>query len=102
MMDQQQLRACAAELGQLLARHAPTDTEAADLRAALGPLLAQAMAGAVTAPLAWGEIPGARLFTEGGLRRLPELEQAYARFRIEATGGESPALRKLRGDMESS
>lgn len=101
-MDQQQLRASALELGQLLARHAPNDTEAAGLRSALGALLAQAMAGALVAPLAWGEIPGARLVTEGGLRRLPELEQAYARFRIEATGGESPALRKLRGDMESS
>lgn len=99
-MDQQHLRACALELGQLLARLAPADAEAADLRSALGPLLAQAMAGAVTAPVSWGEIPGARLFTEGSLRRLPELEQAYARFRIEATGGESPALRKLRGAME--
>ena len=30
---------------------------------------------------------------------LEQLEQAFARFRIEATGGESPALRKLRGDI---
>lgn len=101
-MDQQQLRASALELGQLLARDAPSHAEAAGLRSALGALLAQAMAGTIVAPLAWGEIPGARLVTEGSLRRLPELEQAYARFRIEATGGESPALRKLRGDMESS
>jgi hypothetical protein len=33
------------------------------------------------------------------LRRYPALEQAFARFRIEATGGESPALRKLRGEL---
>lgn len=101
-MDQQALQARAVELEQLLARLAPRDAEAADLHSVLRPLLAQAMAGTLSMPLAWGAIPGARLFTEGSLRRLPELEQAYARFRIEATGGESPALRKLRGDMESS
>ena len=37
-MDQQHLRACALELEQLLARHAPAVTEAAALRSALGPL----------------------------------------------------------------
>jgi hypothetical protein len=101
-MNQQQLQARAMELDQLLARLAPGDAEAADLHSALRPLLAQALAGTLGMPLAWGDIPGARLFTEGRLRRLAELEQAYARFRIEASGGESPALRKLRGDMESS
>ncbi|MGK5029954.1 hypothetical protein [Janthinobacterium sp. MDT1-19] len=98
MMDQQRLQALATELEQLLARLTPADGEVADLRSALAPLLAQVAAGAVSAPLAWGEIPGARYFNEGGLRRYPELEQTFARFRIEATGGESPALRKLRGE----
>ena len=80
-------------------RLAPGDTEVADLRGAVEPLLALALAGSggLAAPLPWGDIPGGRYFTEGGLRRYPGLEQAFARFRIEATGGESPALRKLRG-----
>ncbi|MGK5014339.1 hypothetical protein [Janthinobacterium sp. HLS12-2] len=60
---------------------------------------AQVAAGALNAPLPWGDIPGGRYFNEGSQRRYPELEQAFARFRIEATGGESPALRKLRGEM---
>ena len=98
-MDQQRLQACTAELRQLLARLAGADTEVADLRSALEPLLALAGRGALAAPLAWGDIPGGRYFTEGGLRQYPELEQAFARFRIEATGGASPALRKLRGDV---
>jgi len=98
-MDQQRLQASAAELGQLLARLASADGEVADLRSALEPLLALAGSGALTAPLPWGDIPGGRYFTEGGLRRYPGLEQAFARFRIEATGGESPALRKLRGEI---
>ena len=98
-MDQQRLQALATELDQLLARLAQTDGEVADLRSALLPLLAQVAAGALSAPLPWGDIPGGRYFTEGGLRRYPALEQAFARFRIEATGGESPALRKLRGEM---
>ena len=98
-MDQQRLQARAAELEQLLARLAPADGEVADLRSALKALLALAGSGALSAPLPWGDIPGGRYFTEGGLRQYPELEQAFARFRIEATGGESPALRKLRGEL---
>ncbi|OEZ58412.1 hypothetical protein [Janthinobacterium lividum] len=98
-MDQQRLQAHAAELEQLLARLGPADGEVADLRSALEPLLALAGSGALSAPLPWGDIPGGRYFTEGGLRQYPELEQAFARFRIEATGGESPALRKLRGEL---
>ena len=98
-MDQQRLQASAAELAQWLARLASADGEVADLRSALEPLLALAGSGALTAPLPWGDIPGGRYFTEGGLRRYPGLEQAFARFRIEATGGESPALRKLRGEI---
>jgi len=99
MMDQQRLQARAAELEQLLASLAPADGEVADLRSALEPLLALAGSGALAVPLPWGDIPGGRYFTEGGLRHYPELEQAFARFRIEATGGESPALRKLRGEI---
>ena len=98
-MDQQRLQALAAELEQLLARLAPIDGEVADLRSAVEPLLALAGSGALSAPLPWGDIPGGRYFTEGRLRQYPELEQAFARFRIEATGGESPALRKLRGEL---
>ena len=98
-MDQQRLQALAAELEQLLARLAPADAEVDDLRGALEPLLALAGSGALSAPLAWGDIPGGRYFNEGSLRRYPELEQVFARFRIEATGGESPALRKLRGEL---
>ena len=98
-MDQQRLQAHVAELEQLLARLAPNDGEVADLCSALEPLLALAGSGALSAPLPWGDIPGGRYFNDGSLRRYPELEQAFARFRIEATGGDSPALRKLRGEI---
>ena len=97
-MDQSRLQACTAELQQLLARLASADGEVADLRSALEPLLALAGSGALATPLVWGDIPGGRYFTEGGLRRYADLEQAFARFRIEATGGAAPALRKLRGE----
>lgn len=98
-MEQQRLQTLATELEQLLARLALVDGEVADLRSAVEPLLVLAGSGALSAPLPWGDIPGGRYFTEGGLRQYPELEQAFARFRIEATGGESHALRKLRGEM---
>ena len=45
-----------------------------------------------------GDIPVGRYVNEGSLRRYAEPEQAFARFRIEAAGGESPGLRKLRGE----
>lgn len=44
----------------------------------------------------WREIPGRYLFAEEGLQQYAELEHAFAEFRIELTGGESPILRRLK------
>lgn len=99
-MNQELLKARALDLQQLLLRHAQADAEAASLLAALSALIKPAIAGAIGAPLAWGDVPGAAFFSEGGLRRFSDLESAYAAFKIELTGGESPALRNLRSKMK--
>ncbi|MNY30802.1 hypothetical protein D3C86_1649290 [compost metagenome] len=48
----------------------------------------------------WRDIPGRYLFTEEGLQQYAALEQAFAEFKIELTGGESPTLRRLKAQME--
>ena len=50
-------------------------------------------------PMEWRDIPGRYLFTEEGLQQYAELEHAFAEFRIELIGGESPTLRKLKEKM---
>lgn len=45
-------------------------------------------------------MPGAYFFNEGQLRQYPDLESAYADFKIEVTGGETPALRMFREEEE--
>ena len=46
-----------------------------------------------------GDIPGRYLFTEEGLQQYAALEHAFAEFKIELTGGESPTLRRLKEQM---
>jgi hypothetical protein len=95
-MDMALLAKSAEKLETLLRHYAVTDTEASGLLDALAALISDARAGKISAPLEWSMIPGARSFSEGGLRKYDDLETAFADFRIEATGGESPVLRNLR------
>jgi hypothetical protein len=75
----------AVRLEQALDAHAHSDTEVRLLRQELAALIHQAKAGLVRAPIEWRDVPGARLFTEGGLRKYRDLEQAFADFRLEIT-----------------
>ncbi|MGB5955900.1 hypothetical protein [Pseudomonas sp.] len=71
-------------------------SEAMQLSIELEPLLKAADQKLVSMPMEWRDIPGRYLFTEGGLQQYAELEHAFAEFRIELTGGESPTLRRLK------
>jgi hypothetical protein len=95
-MDAVKVKASAEKLAALLLRYSATDEEAKKLQGALAKLLSDAAGGLVVSPLDWRDIPGAYHFNEGGLRKYPDLETAYAELRIELTGGESPVLRELR------
>jgi hypothetical protein len=101
-MDKAALRQAADRLDRLLQHYAATDDAARGLLNALSTLIAEAQADRIDRPLEWHDVPGARSFTEGGLAALGDLEAAYAAFRIELTGGESPVLRKLREDRAKS
>ena len=86
----------ASRLEDLLRRYAATDVEAQSLLSTLSALIVDARSGRITHPLEWRDIPGSRSFTEGGLGKYGDLETAFADFRIEITGGETPVLRDLR------
>ena len=91
-MNLQRLQAAAHALEVELAKVATTDPQAAGLLTALAPLLRSAQDGTMTVPLAWGEVPGAWAFSEGGLSQHVALSPAYAEFKVEATGGDNPVL----------
>lgn len=76
------------------------DPAAAKLAVELEPLLVLAERDQIRTPMEWRDIPGRYLFTEEGLQQYAELEQAFAEFKIELTGGESPTLRRLKAQME--
>lgn len=76
------------------------DPAAAKLAVELEPLLVLAERDQIRTPMEWRDIPGRYLFTEEGLQQYAELEHAFAEFKIELTGGESPTLRRLKAQME--
>ena len=65
----------------------------------LAPLMDRAERSQIRTPLEWRDIPGRYLFTEHGLQQFAELELAFAEFKIELTGGESPTLLRLKAQM---
>ena len=75
------------------------DPAAAKLAVELEPLLILAETGQIRTPMEWRDIPGRYLFTEEGLQQYAALEHAFAEFKIELTGGESPTLRRLKEQM---
>lgn len=95
-MDRLLLLKSAERLEQLLRQYAAVDHEAKVLLDALSALINDARYGKIVSALEWSEVPGALSFTEGGLAKYGDLETAYAEFKIEITGGESPVLRNLR------
>jgi hypothetical protein len=81
-------------------KYALQNEAAAGLHVALGPLISDAHSGSLVQPIEWSAIPGGWLFAEGILRAYPDLENAYAEFKTEVTGGESDVLRKVRRRIE--
>ena len=75
------------------------DPAAAKLAVELEPLLVLAETGQIRTPMEWRDIPGRYLFTEEGLQQYAALEHAFAEFKIELTGGESPTRRRLKEQM---
>lgn len=100
-MNIAELKKSAEALKQVLAKYAPLDPEAKYLQDSLSSVIDEVLADKITAPIAWASVPGGYYFNEGSLRKYDDLETAFAEFKIELSGGESPVLRQLRLDMEN-
>ncbi|WP_263383761.1 hypothetical protein [Granulicella arctica] len=101
-MDQASLKHAALTLDLILQRYAEEDPGGTILHSALSDLLQAAILGQLQHPLAWNDIPGDYLVNETSMRQYPDLESAYANFKIEATGGETPALKAMRARTNAS
>ncbi|MEX6678583.1 hypothetical protein QWI18_21925 [Pseudomonas sp. W2Oct36] len=91
-MNITKLRSTALKLQHQLDEYSKIDPEAAALNSDLKPLLELAKAGDLSEPIQVGAVPGHYRFTEKNLQQYGELEDAYADFSIEVTGGEPLSL----------
>ncbi|MBA5607392.1 hypothetical protein H3H36_18710 [Duganella sp. FT3S] len=98
-IDRAALKKKAEKLARELFIHAKHDNQVKCLLGGLLPFIEDAIAERVDEPLRWADMPGAYFFNEGHLRKYSDLESAYAEFKLEMTGGETPALRKLREEI---
>lgn len=95
-MNKVLLKQKAEALETLLLKYSSQDARVSSLRAGLWPFLQRAKEQAIETPLDRRLIPGGYLFQEFDLSKYVGLGNAYAEFCIEATGGETPALKKFR------
>lgn len=95
-MDPIELKKTALSLEHQLNVNSKIDPEAIALYVDLKPLLDKAKAGSISELIEVGAIPGRYRFAERNLQQYGDLEEAYAKFSIEITGGETPALKYVR------
>ncbi|MEA1677407.1 hypothetical protein [Nitrospirillum sp. BR 11163] len=90
-MDQTLIQQSAIKLEALLRQYAAADSEAAELLEGLKDLVFNAKIGGIKSPIDRRDIPGSWYFFEGNLRQYKDLEEAFAEFKFQITGGETPA-----------
>jgi hypothetical protein len=98
-MDIEKLKEKTLKLRSVIDALKAIDPAVAKLDQELAPLMDRAERGQIRTPMEWRDIPGRHLFTEDGLQQYAELELAFAEFKIELTGGESPTLLRLKAQM---
>ncbi|WP_164329033.1 hypothetical protein [Pseudomonas viridiflava] len=98
-MDIEKLKQKTQKLREAIEDLEKSDHVVEKLRIEIEPLMKLAESGMIPVKLQWRDIPGRYLFTEESLQKYSLLEHAFAEFRIELTGGETPLLRKLKKEM---
>ncbi|EPM49446.1 hypothetical protein [Pseudomonas syringae] len=98
-MDIERLKQKTQKLREAIEDLEKSDHVVEKLRIEIEPLMKLAESGMIPVKLQWRDIPGRYLFTEESLQEYSLLEHAFAEFRIELTGGETPLLRKLKKEM---
>ena len=95
-MDQLKIETKAKRLRRLLEQYSTRSDSALEALNSLKELLENAVSGRLTSPLKWSDVPCGYLFVEGALGQYKDLEEAYAEFKVEVTGGNDPLLDKIK------
>jgi hypothetical protein len=99
-MNLKEIKKCAENLELLLMKYSKNDQEAIFLYDTLKKLISKAKQGSITQPIKYSDVPGDFYFTERNLRQYPDLESAYAKFKIEITGGKTDKIKALLKTIE--
>ncbi|QDH17192.1 hypothetical protein [Swingsia samuiensis] len=99
-MDQKLIKETADKLEATLEKYAPLNKYAAELKSMLMPIIRKAQAGQITVPT--DRLPGFYFFPELGLQDYRELEDAYAKFNIQITGGMTEDLKEIFAFLEEN
>lgn len=95
-MDKKKIALKAKRLWSLLDKYSLTNDSAMKAFNALKNLLIKASSGQINSPLKWSEVPCGYLFVEGELGRFKDLEEVYAEFKVEVTGGNDQLMDKIK------
>ncbi|MEA1677406.1 hypothetical protein [Nitrospirillum sp. BR 11163] len=90
-MNLERFKRLALELEDEARHYAAMDPQVKCFAGSVEGITADAKTERILAPL--DHIPGDYYFYEGTLRQYRDLESAFARFRIEVIGGETPAVK---------
>lgn len=94
MTESKELLDACTLLEEVCKKHAE-DEEVKDFFNCISPIIEDARAGRIIPPIEWSEIPCFLYFTEGTLQRFPDVENAFATFRIALTGGIPDSIREF-------
>lgn len=99
-MNQELLMDSANDLDRLLRQYAEFDDEAKTMLRSLSPLIQDVRSGKIITPFDARKIPGTRTYLEGKLQQYRDFDDAYGKFILEVTGGETPVRREIREKFE--
>lgn len=99
-MNLQKIQKCAENLEMLLLQYAKSDQEANSLYDSLKSLISDAIQENIVNPMRYGDVPGDSYFNERNLRRYPDLESAFAKFKIEISGGKTDKIKAILKTIE--
>jgi len=89
----------AQALKDILLKYQNQESDANLCLQALDPIFQQVLDGKITAPIPRKDVPCGYYFTEGNLRPIPGMLDAYANFDIHITGMDTDESRKWFADM---
>jgi hypothetical protein len=95
------LKDTADRLDALLRLYSKSNQQVEILYRQLSSFISDASSGKIKSPVDLRQIPCSRMFTETDLPALPGLEDAFAKFKLEVSGGENQDDREVRRLFES-